>query len=195
MRRPLPTLALLLASASLLTPGLAFAASSMPQMDFSDPLTISQVVWMAVILVVLYLLLARWALPGMASVIEDRAVRIRADLEVAHKAKADADAAAAELEAAIKAARAEAQAAIAAAVDAAKARAAADAAALAARLDAKLEAAEAQIDAARATALAALRPIATDTATLILGRLAHGLADAGAVEARVSAVLATRKAA
>ena len=66
----------------------------MPQLDFANPLTTSQVVWGAIIFVVLYILLSRVALPQVAAVIEERARHIAADLETAQAAKARSDEAA-----------------------------------------------------------------------------------------------------
>ena len=69
----------------------------MPQLDFSNPLTIAQVVWMAIIFGLLYYILARYALPQVAEVLEGRASRIAVDLDSARAAKAQADAAVAEI--------------------------------------------------------------------------------------------------
>ena len=44
----------------------------MPQLDFANPLTIAQIVWLAIIFFTLYLLLSRWALPQVAEVLEVR---------------------------------------------------------------------------------------------------------------------------
>ena len=68
-------------------------AEGMPQLDFKTPLTTSQVVWGAIIFVVLYILLSRTGLPMVASVLEERATRIAKDLDEARAAKASADAA------------------------------------------------------------------------------------------------------
>jgi len=162
---------LALAAALCLCPAIAMAESSMPQMDFSNPLTTSQVVWMVIILVALYLLLARWGLPELGKILASRAAAIEADLKTARAAKAEADQAVAELNKTLKEARAAAQAQIAAAVAEAKAQALAESQALAAKLAAQLEDAEAQITAARQAALAAIKPVAAEAATEILGRL------------------------
>ena len=69
----------------------------MPQLDFSNPLTIAQVVWMAIIFGVLYYVLARYTLPQVAEVVDGRANRIAADLDSARAAKAQSDAAIAEV--------------------------------------------------------------------------------------------------
>ncbi len=122
----------------------------MPQLNFKSPLTTSQVVWGAIIFVLLYVLLSRWALPKVGSVMEERRSRIAGDLDTAHGAKAQADAAVAELTEATRRARSEAQASVAAATQQAKAEAATQAAAANEKLDAQLVEAEGRIAAARA---------------------------------------------
>jgi F-type H+-transporting ATPase subunit b len=162
----------------------------MPQMNFANPLTTSQVVWMAVIMVVLYLVLASWGLPAMGAVLKNRADIIAADIAAARAAKEQADAAVKQLNRDIANARQIAQAEIAQAVTAAKAQAADQAAALGKELDAKLDAANAQIDAARTAALAAIKPVAVSTAGVILGRLTGTTPDEAALNARVDAAMA-----
>lgn len=166
----------------------------MPQLDFANPLTTSQVVWLAIIFAVLYLLLSRWALPQVGAVLEQRAQRIQGDLQVAQTAKAEADAAVVELTAATQQAQATAQAAIAGAIAAATAAAAAQAATLNARLDQQLSEAEGRISAARAAAVGALRNVATDTATALISRLVGTAPSASSVEQAVDAALAARRA-
>jgi F-type H+-transporting ATPase subunit b len=194
MRRLLATVSLICAAAfaSLTLPGAAHAASNMPQMDFSNPLNLAQVVWLVIILVVLYFILAKWALPGVGVVLADRAQRIQADLDAAHGAKAEADMAIAELQAAIKAARDEATADVNKATEAAKADAARQAEALARKLDEQLERAEADIAAARAEAMKAIRPIATETAGLLVSRLTGKTADQGPLGHGIEQALAAR---
>ena len=111
----------------------------MPQLDFKTPLTISQVVWGAIIFVVLYILLSRTGLPLVASVLEERAAKISKDLDEARAAKASADAGMAEADQATAKARAESQAAINAALEEAKKAAAAQAETLNARLEKQLQ--------------------------------------------------------
>ncbi len=156
--------------------GLAIAPAAakeagMPQLDFANPLTIWQVIWGAVIFVVLYILYARWALPGVAAVMETRAARIAGDLQAASVAKDAATAAAAQSAAASRQARAEAQEAVNRAVEQAKAEAAEASRAASDRLEAQLRAAEERIAAARASAVGALKQVATDTTTAMLDRL------------------------
>ncbi len=194
MRRPSATILLCCGAAlgALALPGVAHAASNLPQMDFSNPLNFSQVVWLAIILVVFYFILANWALPRVGSVLADRARRIQGDLDAAHAAKVEADAAVAELQAAIRSARDEAQAEISKAIEDAKAQAARQGEALAKTLDANLERAEVEIAAARTEALRAIRPIATETAGLLLGRLTGAAPDQSRLGRGIDNALAAR---
>ena len=184
---------LALAAALLLLPAAARAEGGMPQLDFANPLTLSQVWWGAIIFIVLYVLLSRFALPRVGAVIEERARRIAGDLESAQGAKSRADAAAAEVEQATARARAEAQASINAALDAAKQQAAGRIAELNQRLERQLQESEAQIGAARAEAMRALRDVATDTAATLIGRLTGTPPERARLEGAVGAALATRR--
>jgi len=182
----------LLAALLVLLPAAARAGGGMPQIDFANPLTTSQVVWGTLIFIALYLLLSRWALPEVGSVLQERATAIAADLEAARHAKEQADAAVDELTRATRAAHAGAQTQIAEAVAAAKATADAQAAEINARLDAQIAAAEQRIAEARAAALGALEQVAVDTANVVVARLIGVPIDHGAVPRAVAAVLAAR---
>jgi F-type H+-transporting ATPase subunit b len=185
----LPRLALI---AGLLLPATAHA-EGMPQLDFANPLTISQVVWGAIIFALLYILLSRVALPRVGSVIDERARHIAADLETAQASKARADDAAKQVAEATARARAEAQASINAALDAAKQESAGRIAALNERLEQQLKDAEAQIHAARAAALRALREVATDTAATVIDRLTGMPPDQARLDGAIGAALAARR--
>jgi F-type H+-transporting ATPase subunit b len=165
---------------------------TMPQFEFSNPLVISQVFWMVVIMVVLYFVLSRWALPGIGGVLELRDATITSDLEAARSAKAEADQAAADIGKRMTDARFKAQAEIAEAVAAAKAQAKAEAAAASARLAVQLAESEAQIAAARQTAMAAIKPVATDAATAILSRLTGTAPSPSALLLEIDTALAVR---
>ena len=188
-------LAALVGSSALLLASSAFAEEhkkGMPQLDFHNPQTISQVVWLAIIFFALYLLLAKWALPQVAGVLEMRAGKIAGDLDAARAAKAGADKAVAELTEATRTAQATARSEIGAAVDAAKAAADTQSAVLNARLEKQLAEAEAQIAAARASAVGALRQVASETTSVVVARLTGIAANPQAVDAAVGAVLAAR---
>ena len=164
----------------------------MPQLDFSNPLTIAQVVWMAIIFGALYYILARYTLPQVAEVVDGRANRIAADLDSARAAKAQSDAAIAEVNSAGQRANAEAQAAIAGAVAQAKAEAAAQSRAADERLSHQLAEAEQRITEARHAAMGALREVARDTAGTLVARLTGHTPDPAAVEGAVGAAMAAR---
>jgi F-type H+-transporting ATPase subunit b len=164
----------------------------MPQLDFSNPLTIAQVVWMAIIFGLLYYLLARYMLPQVASVVDARAQRIAADLDSARAAKAQSDAAINEVNEASRRASAEAQAAIASAMAKAKAEALEQSRAADERLNAQLAEAEHRIADARNTAMGALRQVAQDTTAVVVARLTGHTPDRAVVEKAVGAAMASR---
>ncbi len=169
-------------------PQAAMAASGLPQMDFGNRLTLIQILWMAVIMIALYVLLSRWALPQIGGVIEARAARIQTDLDAARRARSEADAAVAALNQAIRQAREASQSTIAKAVDQAKAQANAQADELNAKLDAQLAAAEARISEARAAAMMALPPIAEDLTATLVQRLAGTAPDAPAITRALASI-------
>ncbi len=194
MRRIAVTAALSL-SAAAAAPAAAFAQQTMPQMDFRNPLTLDQVWWMVVILIVLYFTLSRWGLPQIGQVLAHRDAVIAADLEAARTAKAQADATVAALNRTMNDARNSAQADIAQAVEAAKAKARTLAQAQQAALDAELDKSEAEITAAREAALAAIKPVAADTAAVILAKLTGKTPDAGQLAPEIDSAYQARVAA
>ena len=185
-------LALAVAAAVAFLPGAALA-QGMPQLDFTTPLTTSQVVWGALIFVLLYVLLTRWALPRVSEVLDQRAAAIESDLDTARMAKLKADAAVAEMNETVGQARSQAQTAINSAVEHAKQEAAARSAALNQRLEAQLQAAEQQIGQARSSAMSALKQVASETAATVIQRLTGAAPDMQAVDGAVSAALAARQ--
>ena len=170
----------------------AAMAEGMPQLDFKTPLTTSQVVWGAIIFVVLYIMLSRTGLPLVASVLEERATKIAKDLDEARAAKARADDGMKEADEATAKARAESQAAINAALDEAKTAAAAQAEVLNARLEKQLQESETQIAQARASAMSALRQVATETAATVVTRLTGREPDAGRLNSAIGSALTAR---
>ena len=190
LRRSLPLAAVLTLAARAANA----AAEGMPQLDFKNPMTLAQVVWLVIIFALFYLLLARWALPRIADVLQHRSDVIGADLEAARIAKAEADAAVAEQSARTRSAQADAQTQLAAAVAAAKARAATQSAEVNARLDAQLREAEGRIHVARSNAMGSLRAVAVDTATAVVSRLTGITPDRAVVDREVASVLAGRAA-
>ena len=167
-------------------------ADGLPQLDFGNRLTIYQVVWGAVIFIVLYILASRTALPKVEAVLEERAKRIAGDLEGARVAKARADAGIKAAADATASARAEAQAAINAALESSKQAAALQSAALNERLERQLKEAESQIAAARSDALAALPGVATETAIALITRLTGVMPDPVRLNGAIHAAMAAR---
>ena len=165
-------------------------AAGMPQLDFANPLTKWQVIWGAVIFVLLYLLLSNSALPRVASVLEQRRSRIEGDLEAAREAKSEADRAVEMLRQERRAAAAEAQANLDRVIAEAREQAVVRTREMNARLETELAAAEAQIGAERQRAMASLRTIASDTAQLLVERVTGLPADRSLVETRVDGALA-----
>jgi len=143
----------------------------MPQLAFTDPLMISKLVWLLIIFGLLYFVLKTYALPQVASVLDERAALIAADLNAARDAQASGEAALAEIRASTAAARAEAQAAIASAMVEAQLKSSQQAAEINARLAAQVSEAESRVRAARDQAMGALREVAGETATAMLARL------------------------
>ncbi len=181
----------LLGAGLLMLPAAAMA-KGMPQLDFTTPLTLSQVVWGALIFGFLYWVLSTTGLPMVASVLEERATKISRDLDEARVAKSSADAGMAEADQATAKARAESQAAINAALNDAKSAAAAQAETLNVRLEKQLQDAEAQITRARASAMSAIRQVATETATTVVTRLTGSAPDAGRLDSAIGSALAAR---
>lgn len=181
----------LLLAALLLLPTAAMA-EGLPQLDFTTPLTISQAVWGAIIFIVLYILASRFALPQVASVLEERANHIARDLENAQRAKTKSDEAAAEVAEATAKARAEAHAAINAALDEAKVAAARQTAALNEHLEKQLEEAESRIAVARESAMGALRQVATETAATVIARLTGAAPDQVRLDGAIARALSAR---
>jgi F-type H+-transporting ATPase subunit b len=167
-------------------------ADTMPQLQFSNPLLVSQVVWGAVIFAVFYWLVSRVGLPQVDAALAHRAQTIGAELDAARASKQAADAAVAELTEARRVAYAQSQAAIASATASAKAAAAAHAEAVNAKLDQQLAESEARIGQTRSAAIASLGDIASGTAEAVFVRLTGLTADADRVRSAVAAILSER---
>ncbi|WP_336946100.1 hypothetical protein ABHV46_11540 [Asaia sp. BMEF1] len=172
MRLPSRNLAAPLAIALALgtVPGRALAVG-MPQLDFSNPLLIGQVVWGAVIFAVFYVILSRSALPRIEGVLTHRRNRIEGDLDIARRARDDADRAVDELRRARHDAAAQAQANIDRVVQEARSAAEAQTHEMNHRLMADIAEAEKRIASARAEALASLPGVATETAQSLIAKL------------------------
>jgi F-type H+-transporting ATPase subunit b len=161
-------------------------AVGMPQLDFSTwP---NQIFWLAVTMVIIYLVLSRIALPRIGAVLAERSGTITNDLAAAEELKQKAVAAEKAYNDALATARAEAAKIVAQA----KADIQKDLNAATAKADAQIAAraaeSEASIAEIRAGAVASVTEVAKDTAKEIVAALG-GKADAKSVNAAVSARL------
>jgi F-type H+-transporting ATPase subunit b len=138
----------------------------------------SQLLWFVLVFVTLYLLMSRFALPRIGSILEHRRQRIEGDLAEAQRLKDESDAAIAGYEKALADARSRAQALANetrqwAAAEAEKSRKALDA-----TLNTRFADAEKIIADKRAAAMLNVQDIATEAAVAIIERLI-GVAPAG----------------
>jgi F-type H+-transporting ATPase subunit b len=149
----------------------------------------SQLFWLVICFVALYVLLSRVALPRLGGVIAARNAKIEGDLDTANRLRNESEAAQASYEKALADARAKAQAL--ASETQAKAAAEADTQRkqLEEGLKAKLDAAEKQIAATKTAAMTNVRGIAVDTAGLIVERLTGKAPAKPAVERAVDSAL------
>jgi F-type H+-transporting ATPase subunit b len=149
----------------------------------------SQLLWITLTFVALYLLMSRVALPRIGSIIEDRKQRIASDFAEAERLKAESDAASMAYEKSLADARGRAQA-LANETREREARAAESARkVLDAKLNTQIGEAEKTIAARRSAAMVNVQGIAVDAAAAVVERLI-GSAPAGReVEAAVADVL------
>lgn len=144
-------------------------SSGMPQ--FNPEFYPSQLFWLALSFILLYLLMSRVALPRIGQVIEERRDRIQRDIDAAEKAKLETEKALAGYEKALADARVragglakETREKLGAEVDAEKARVETEA-------QAKIAEAEQAIAATKGKAMASIGEIASDIAGSIVGTL------------------------
>jgi F-type H+-transporting ATPase subunit b len=151
----------------------------------------SQLIWLAITFVALYLLMSRVALPRVGAIFEARRKQMDADLAEAGRLKGASEEALAHHEKALADARNRAQLL----ANEARQKQAADAETARNDLDAKLNArvSEAQdsIHARQAAAMANVHAIAADATTAILERLIGRAGEPGEVEAAVADALRT----
>jgi F-type H+-transporting ATPase subunit b len=131
----------------------------------------SQLFWLALTFVLLYVLMSKVALPRIGSILEARSQRIADDLAAAQRLKEQSDAANAAYEKSLADARARAQAIANATHEKHAAEAEATNKRLETELHARLATAEQSIAATRAAAMANVGTIAADSASAIVERL------------------------
>ena len=149
----------------------------------------SQLIWLALAFILLYVLMAKWALPQVGRVIENRQKRIADDIAAAGALKKQSDDAVAAYEKALADARGRAQAIAnetrekqAAAADAARKK-------IEDELNAKMAEADKAIAAAKEAAMANVRSVAEEAAAAIVQRLIGTTPGEKAVAAAVADVL------
>jgi len=149
----------------------------------------SQLVWLAIAFVLLYVLMAKLALPRVGAAIETRQKRIDDDIAEAGRLKQDSDAAIAAYEKALADARAGAQTIAGEMRERQAAEAETTRKRLEDQLNAKLADAEKSIAATKETAMRNVRGIAEDAARAIVERLIGKAPSDSAVGAAVADVL------
>jgi F-type H+-transporting ATPase subunit b len=149
----------------------------------------AQILWLALAFGLLYYLMSKLALPRIGAILHERATRLGGDLEEAHRMKAEAEAAGAAYETALREANDRSKGIAQAARDAAAAEADVKRKALEADLAQKIAASEATIRTRTASAMANVREIAGDTASAIVERLTGQAPDRGQLDAALSRTL------
>jgi len=156
---------------------------------FNSQTFASQLVWLVVFFLLLYVLMAKWALPQVARVLENRQKRIADDVAEASRLKEQSDAALADYEKALADARSRAQAIAnetrekqAAAAEAARKKTEDE-------LNQKLAEAERTIAATKQAAMRNVRAVAEDAAAAIVERLIGSAPSKNAVATAVADVL------
>ncbi len=159
----------------------------MPQLVFAD--FAPQLVWLAITFTLLYLILARVALPRIATTLEKRRDVIANDLDEAGSLKRQAEEALKDYEAALADARARALAIAAETRQRLTEEADREKAELQARMASQAAEAEARIATAKTAAMANVRQIAAGAASAIVARLLGETPDGAAVNSAVDAAI------
>jgi F-type H+-transporting ATPase subunit b len=149
----------------------------------------SQLVWLAVFFIALYVLMSRVALPRIGGIMAARRDRIAEDLGAANKLKEQSDAALAAYEKSLADARGRAQTLAAETRERLNAEAEQTRKRLEGELNAKLADAERTIAATKTAAMANVRGIAVDAAGAIVQQLIGTQPSTAAVETAVADVL------
>ncbi len=163
----------------------------MPQFD--PTFFTTQLFWLYVTFVVLYVLLSTIAMPKIGEVLEERQRKIDDNLDKAAALKTDAEAAIALYEKALASSRAEAQQILRTSGEALAKQAEQRQKELGERLAAQIKAGEARIMAAKDQALAHVREVAADVAKSASTRLTGVVLDDAKVSAAVAVALEERR--
>lgn len=181
------------------TAGSVLAATAEPGAEHSgglpqlNPATFpTQIFWLAIAFVVLYVLLSKRVLPRIAEVIEERQERISRDLNKAASLKEEAEAVMAQVEKALADARSEAQSLIASAAAEIEANNQTRQSELNTQLAERLRVAEANIAKAKDEALANVRAMSGEIAREVAARVAGVQVDTADADAAVASVIGER---
>ncbi|MCR4378682.1 MAG: F0F1 ATP synthase subunit B' [Rhodospirillales bacterium] len=166
------------------------SAAGLPQLDAST--YSAQVVWLVITFVILYVLMAKMALPRIGEVLEERQNKIDDNLTKAEELKAQADTAAQAYETSLSTARTKAQGAIRDVKEKAAGEAAARQSALHDKLKTQIAESEKAIASARDEALAGIKDVATDVASSVIEKLVGEAPDGKSVSGAIQAALKSR---
>jgi F-type H+-transporting ATPase subunit b len=159
----------------------------MPQFD---PATFgSQIFWLVVTFLALYGVIAKFAIPRIGEILEQRARLVQDDLDRAAALKADTDAAIATYEKAMASARNQARDVLLAAANEMKKVADEKIAVVSAEAGKQITDAEARIEKAKLDAMGSIKSIAADTAREAVARISGLSLDAAKIDAAVGAAL------
>lgn len=139
----------------------------------------SQIFWLAVAFVSLYIVFSRRILPAISGVIENRNERIRGDADTAERLKTEAEAAQQAYEDLLSGARTESTALMTAATDGARAAADKASTAFRDRTAAELATIETRLEAAKAKAMEDITAIAAEIASEAAARIVGIKTDLG----------------
>lgn len=131
----------------------------------------SQIVWLAITFVILYLIMARVVIPRIGGILEDREQRIRSDLDKAEELKSDTDKAIRDYEDRLGEARSKASDIVAGMKAEMNAEIDKRRAEIEAELDERQSAAEKQIAEQRDAAMASLDDVARSVTTALVEKL------------------------
>jgi len=165
----------------------------MPQLDFAD--YAPQLIWLFITFVALYLLMARVALPRIATVLEERRDRIANDLAQAEQLRQETDEAIAAYEQALADAKAKANAIAQQTRDKLNEELESERASVEAEVAEKLERAEAEIERTKQEALSHVEEIARETTAALVERLLGEQVNQQSLESAVSRAAAKHGAA
>lgn len=166
------------------------AAAGLPQLDAST--YSAQVVWLVITFVILYVLMAKVALPRIGEVLEERQNKIDDNLAKAEELKAQSDAAREAYETSLSDARAKAHDAIREVKDKAAAEAAERQSALNDKLKAQIAESEQAITEARDEALTGIKDVAIEVASSVVEKLVGEAPKEASVNGAVEAALKDR---